>query len=182
SATHDIAIDGFYLEALDERDQSNFVGYRAAAFKAAVLLVGGPIVWLCARAGWGVGLLGCAVVMLALWAVHAYLLPRSEQPRRPWLELARRASLRSLPLLAIAVVLVAVEYHLAWLTELQFLAQRMARAWPWMASVGIGGWIGIGLLLALLILLVRVPKLRTRMLAARDGGSSYAESFISFLA
>ena len=182
SATHDIAIDGFYLEALDERDQSNFVGYRAAAFKAAVLLVSGPIVWLCARAGWGVGLLGCAVVMLALWAVHAYLLPRSEQPRRPWLELARRASLRSLPLLAIAVVLVAVEYQLAWLTELQFIAQRMARAWPWMASVGIGGWIGIGLLLGLLILLVRVPKLRTRMLAARDGGSNYAESFISFLA
>ena len=31
SATHDIAIDGFYMEVLDADEQSKFVGYRAAA-------------------------------------------------------------------------------------------------------------------------------------------------------
>ena len=38
SATHDIAIDGYYMDALDQPAQSRFVGYRAAAYRGAVLL------------------------------------------------------------------------------------------------------------------------------------------------
>ena len=41
SATHDIAVDGYYLEALDDDGQSRFVGYRAAAYRVAMLAVSG---------------------------------------------------------------------------------------------------------------------------------------------
>jgi PAT family beta-lactamase induction signal transducer AmpG len=195
SATHDIAIDGFYLEALDDRDQSNFVGYRAAAYKIAVVLVGGPLIYVCAKLGWTVGLLIAALIMALLLALHVWLLPRDEQPRRPWAELAKLASVRTLPLLFTAALLFVLEYRWALGTELQFAWERLAAGMPWLASVGVGGWVGLGLLLTLLVLLLRLPKLRARMASASgsndlraspppEGPSrrSYASSFISFLA
>lgn len=180
SATHDIAIDGFYLEALDDRDQSNFVGYRAAAYKIAVVLVGGPLIYVCAKLGWTVGLLIAALIMALLLGLHVWLLPRSEQPRRPWAELAKLASWRTLPLLIAAALLFLLEYRWALGTELQLAWERLAGRAPWIASLGVGGWVGLGLLLTLLVLLLRLPQLRARMASAST--SSYASSFISFLA
>jgi PAT family beta-lactamase induction signal transducer AmpG len=46
SATHDIACDGFYLLALDERDQAAFVGVRSAAYRLARIFVTGGVVKL----------------------------------------------------------------------------------------------------------------------------------------
>jgi PAT family beta-lactamase induction signal transducer AmpG len=180
SATHDIAIDGFYLEALDERDQSNFVGYRAAAYKIAMLFVGGPLIYVCATLGWTAGLLIAALIMALLLGLHVWLLPRSEQPRRPWTTLAKLASWRTLPLLITAALLFALEVRWALGTELQFAGERLAASVPWLTSIGVGDWVGLGLLLTLLVLLLRLPKLRQRM--ANASGSNYASSFVSFLA
>ena len=46
SATHDIACDGFYLLALDEKQQAAFVGVRSAAYRLARIFVAGAIVKL----------------------------------------------------------------------------------------------------------------------------------------
>jgi PAT family beta-lactamase induction signal transducer AmpG len=46
SATHDIACDGFYLLALDTRDQAAFVGVRSAAYRLARIFVTGGVVKL----------------------------------------------------------------------------------------------------------------------------------------
>ena len=46
SATHDIAADGFYLLALDEGDQSLFVGIRSTFYRAAMLTGQGLLVIL----------------------------------------------------------------------------------------------------------------------------------------
>ncbi len=35
AATHDMAIDGYYMEALDEKGQARFVGYRVMAYRIA---------------------------------------------------------------------------------------------------------------------------------------------------
>src|SRR5690606_29741202 len=52
SATHDIAIDGFYLEALDERAQAAYVGLRATFYRIATIALGGPLLWVSGRFGW----------------------------------------------------------------------------------------------------------------------------------
>lgn len=44
SATHDIAADGFYMLALDERDQSAFVGIRSTFYRIASVFGQGVIV------------------------------------------------------------------------------------------------------------------------------------------
>ncbi len=46
SATHDIAADGFYMLALNEKDQSLFVGIRSTFYRAAMIAGQGPLVIL----------------------------------------------------------------------------------------------------------------------------------------
>ena len=46
SATHDIAIDGFYLDALDKDQQAFFVGFRATTYKIAWLAGNGGLVFV----------------------------------------------------------------------------------------------------------------------------------------
>jgi PAT family beta-lactamase induction signal transducer AmpG len=86
SATHDIALDGFYMLALDERAQAALSGLRVAAWRLSLIFAGGGLVAgvgaLRARLGWGVaqswtaGLLLCAAITAALALLHAALFPR----------------------------------------------------------------------------------------------------------
>ena len=46
SATHDIAIDGFYLDALDKDQQAFFVGFRSTTYKVAWLAGNGGLIFL----------------------------------------------------------------------------------------------------------------------------------------
>ena len=78
SATHDVTIDGFYLEVLDEAEQSRFVGIRQLSYKLASLLVRGPGVVFAGLVGWRFGLLALALVMAGITVLHAKILPRTE--------------------------------------------------------------------------------------------------------
>ncbi len=49
AATHDIAADGFYIEALNEHRQAEWSGLRNTFFRIALLLGSGGLVWF---AGW----------------------------------------------------------------------------------------------------------------------------------
>lgn len=95
SATHDIAADGFYLDALPPYQQAAFVGVRSTFFRLASIAGKGGLVWL---AGWLIGITGgvrpgwmyvfalLAAVFLLLALAHLLLLPRDpaeEQPRAP---------------------------------------------------------------------------------------------------
>lgn len=84
SATHDIAADGFYLLALDQRQQAFFVGIRSTFYRLATLLASGGVVWLAGRAmasgieptpAWQMifAALGALFLIAALW--HRFALP-----------------------------------------------------------------------------------------------------------
>jgi len=55
SATHDIAADGFYLDALPPHQQAAFVGVRSTSFRLAMIVGKGGLVWV---AGWLIGITG----------------------------------------------------------------------------------------------------------------------------
>ncbi len=87
SATHDIAADGFYLLALDHKQQAFFVGIRSTFYRLANLIASGGIVWLAGRmmtSGVEVALawqlifaaLGVLFFIAAIW--HRAVLPRPE--------------------------------------------------------------------------------------------------------
>jgi MFS transporter, PAT family, beta-lactamase induction signal transducer AmpG len=80
-ATHDIACDGFYLSALDERDRALFSGVRSAAYRAAMIVGSAALVYLAGKTSWPLAF-GCAGALMLLVAVaNARVLPRPAADR-----------------------------------------------------------------------------------------------------
>ena len=88
SATHDIAADGFYMLALEQKQQAAFVGIRSTFYRIASVFGQGVIVVMAGlleeRFGvvpraWSVTLLACAVLfaLVSLW--HWRFLPKAEE-------------------------------------------------------------------------------------------------------
>jgi len=180
SATHDIAIDGYYLEALDEDAQSAYVGYRAMAYKVASLAVGGPLLLAIGTVGWQAGLLVAAATMVLLTAYHAAWLPRAEARRRPVAAVLRsRAGARVGLLLALLAAALAVAALLG--ADGSGIGAAVAGGIAALEASGVSlaGWIALALLGVLLVALGSLGRIRRR-LAGRD--SAYATAFVDFLA
>jgi MFS transporter, PAT family, beta-lactamase induction signal transducer AmpG len=80
-ATHDIACDGFYLRALDGRDQALYSGVRTAAFRVAMLVGGSWLVVLAGRTSFRLAFVVAGALMLVTALVNAWLLPRPPEAR-----------------------------------------------------------------------------------------------------
>ncbi len=82
AATHDIAIDGYYMEAIaDPTEQAAYTGLRSLAFQVAKLFVRSALLALAGWIGWHWGFgLGAAALAL-LWLFHTAVLPRVEAAR-----------------------------------------------------------------------------------------------------
>ena len=87
SATHDIAADGFYMLALEQKQQAAFVGIRSTFYRIASVFGQGVIVVLAGvleeRLGaipraWRVTLLACAVLFALVTLWHWRFLPATE--------------------------------------------------------------------------------------------------------
>ena len=85
SATHDIAVDGFYMLALDSREQAFYVGIRSTFYRLATIAGQGLLVVLAGvlerRTGmvvqaWSATFLLLAGFFLALCLYHRFVLPR----------------------------------------------------------------------------------------------------------
>lgn len=90
SATHDIAADGFYLHALDERAQAYFVGVRTLFYRAAMIFGSGLLVTVAGRleggprgvaGAWSAVFAGAAVLYGGMWLYHRAALPRPPTDR-----------------------------------------------------------------------------------------------------
>lgn len=99
SATHDIASDGFYMLALDQHDQSLFVGIRTTFYRVAIVAGQGGVVVLAGILeqstgsipfAWAVamGAMSAALLLMAVW--HSIILPHPATDKlRPTTESAR---------------------------------------------------------------------------------------------
>ncbi|MFH1709108.1 MAG: hypothetical protein ABIF71_14485 [Planctomycetota bacterium] len=83
SATHDVAIDGYYLDVLDKDGQAKFSGVRVAAYRVAMVVGGGLLVMLAAPAGWGVSFGLGAAIFLGFFVFHALYLPAGSAAVKP---------------------------------------------------------------------------------------------------
>jgi MFS transporter, PAT family, beta-lactamase induction signal transducer AmpG len=75
-ATHDIACDGFYIQALDERDHALYAGVRVAAFRVAMIVGSSALVVLAGRTSWVLGFGAAGVIMLTTTLVNSAVMPR----------------------------------------------------------------------------------------------------------
>ena len=179
SATHDIAIDGYYLEALDRDEQSRFVGLRAAAYRGAVLLASGPLLMLVHYAGWRATWSAAFLVMVVVLAYHWAFLPDTERrgdPLRVWaLSLVRPRVVVSL---AVVVAILLID---AWAPFLRSIAAEIRapiERVPALASLELADWIGLTLLVIMALALASLGRLRA---ALARSGSRYSIGFLHLL-
>lgn len=87
SATHDIAADGFYLEALKEHEQSFFVGIRSTFYRLAMISGQGLLVILAGYLelatgriafAWSLTFMVVAVLFVLFFIYHRFALPKVE--------------------------------------------------------------------------------------------------------
>lgn len=170
AATHDIAIDGYYLDALDSKDQAKYVGVRAPAYRLALLVAGGPLLVLIGGVGWTIGFGICAALMAGLAVFHGASLPRAASGPAPLVDLVRRRGT--------LLGLVAVLAGLALITALETGAATggSARIGPWITDAV--AWIPALLAAAVVFSLVARRWIVSRL--ERSEGT-FSTAFASFL-
>lgn len=91
SATHDIAADGYYMLALDNRDQSLFVGIRSTFYRISsvfglgvIVVVAGLLEERCGDipGAWRLTLLLCCLLFALITLYHCFSLSRVEASRK----------------------------------------------------------------------------------------------------
>jgi MFS transporter, PAT family, beta-lactamase induction signal transducer AmpG len=75
-ATHDIACDGFYLQALDRKGQALYAGTRIAAFRIATLVGASLLVRQADTLGWPLVFALAGGLMLVTGLLNSFLMPR----------------------------------------------------------------------------------------------------------
>lgn len=176
AASHDIAIDGYYLEALDRKGQARFVGYRVMAYRLALVAGAGGIVALSHFVGWLAAMGTAALVLFLLLLYHALFLPMAEKETLPIRGLLSARGGRRITGIGLAGLLLAVVLY-------------QSRHWPPLGKVlaplarmgeilSPAAWISLTLFAALLVLLPLRHRIRERFL---ESDSFYANAFLTFL-
>jgi PAT family beta-lactamase induction signal transducer AmpG len=174
AATHDMAIDGYYMEALDEAGQAKFVGYRVMAYRIAMMTGSGVVVTLGATLGWFASYLASGVLLFLLTFYHFHFLPKAEKEKKPLRDLLK-LFLEAKFLVILTIVGLLIVGVFSFREEIQ----RAAAAVPLLVRISFSGWIGIGLLLVLTLLASFREKLK-RLLVG-DGDSFYARAFMAYM-
>lgn len=176
AATHDIAIDGYYMEALDKDGQAKFVGYRVMAFRAAWMVGTGGIVTIGAIFGWFMAFLAAAIIFSLFLLYHHFFLKEVEQVRKKIKVLFLRA-LHLKPLLfltGLIVIVMAVRYFFQ-----SPLYSQLEEHFPFLKKIQLAHVVALLLLVALV--LVGVLRKRIKSLFLKDPESYYGKAFIYFM-
>jgi len=176
AATHDMAIDGYYMEALDEKGQARFVGYRVMAYRIAMMTGTGIIVTIGATKDWLIGYLSAGILILILFIYHLFFLPKVEKEKDPisnFIKVFLRFK-ALFPLLSIMAALIIL-----WWTFTLGWFQHFKTRFPILDRISFSGWIGIGLLVGLMLLSIFKEKIKGILLGSKE--SFYSRAFISYM-
>ncbi len=176
AATHDIAVDGFYLAALDPEQQTQFVGYRIMAYRTAMLFGTGVVATVGSRAGWPLAFFLSGGLFAAVFLFHLFCLPEPEIRQKGARQLLGRVFRRGFMLSATGIAL------LIWLLR-QFLGSQafadLAVRAPWIRQFDFART--VALLLLLSIGIAALLRRRIRNFILRDPDSFYSRSILSFV-
>ena len=176
AATHDIAIDGYYLAALDKQEQTKFLGYRVMAYRVAMLTGTGVIVTIGTAFSWVAAFLVAGLLLGLLTIYHYFFLPECETEKHPFGDMMRLFG-RWHVLLNVSLAAAAIA-GLFWLfNSPRYSAWKAAS--PFLKELNFPRAVGLGLLLALALLAVFRKNLTAFL--TRDPDSFYGRAFLTFM-
>ena len=176
AATHDIAIDGYYMEALDENGQARFVGYRVMAYRISMMSGTGIIVTIGATTSWQLGYLSAAALLGLLFTYHLFLLPRAETYKAP-MRLLLRTFLRPQVLMGSALVVFA-GFALKWSLSFGWWEELKSQV-TFIEHIRFSGWVGIGLLFILILIAGFKNQIKNSLFKNKE--SFYSRAFMAYM-
>ncbi len=175
AATHDIAIDGFYMEVLDHDQQAKYVGYRVMAYRIAMMTGSGIIATVGALYGWLAAFLAAATALSAVFVLHYWILPNNEVHKRvislPTLKFFQTYAV---PIMVMAAIILAGKLVLqsqSW--------GDMQTHWPLLKKLTFPAIISLTLFMALLVIWLSRKRLHAALISHPE--NFYAKSFLSFM-
>jgi PAT family beta-lactamase induction signal transducer AmpG len=176
AATHDMAIDGYYMEVLDRKGQARFVGYRVMAYRIAMMTGTGIVVTIGAMTTWRLAYLSATAMLGVLFIYHFFLLPRVETPGRPIRQCLK--PLLDAKRFEIIAILVLGIFAIRWSMSFGWY-ENLEGHIPALARIRISGWIGIALLV--LLALMALFKKRIRQSLFKDPEAFYSRAFLAYM-
>lgn len=176
AATHDIAIDGYYLETLDIPGQARFIGYRVMAYRIAMMAGAGIIATIGTTRGWPVAFWGSAILMAFFSAFHLRYLPHSETARLPLsLLLSTPKAGRLLKLAVFAALAIAALRLVSQTITKQGLLPRHG----FLSALDPAALISMLLVIALIVIGVKRRKIKKWL--QHKGNAFFSEAYFSFM-
>ena len=176
AATNDMAIDGYYMEALDEKGQAKFVGYRVMAYRISMMTGTGIIITIGTIFSWRAGYFTAAWFLGILFTYHLFLLPKVETYRTPIRHLLK--ALLNLKLPIVFILLCLFTFAFRWVFSLEWWEQLKNQV-PLIDRISFPGWVGIGLLIALI--LMALFKDRMKRMLFKDEEAFYSRAFMAYM-
>jgi PAT family beta-lactamase induction signal transducer AmpG len=176
AATHDIAIDGYYMEALDKDGQAKYVGVRTMAFRIAWMTCTGVIASIGVLRGWMWAFLIAAVIFGLFFLYHMFFL-REVQTQQKKIKVLFSRAFRLKPLLAVSILILVVLGIRYFFQSPVYL--RLKEQIPLLEKITFSHWVALLLLLGLV--LVGISRNRLKALILRDPDSQYSRAFIDFM-
>ncbi len=175
AATHDTAIDGFYMEALDKDGQAKFVGYRVMAYRIAMMTGTGVIATIGTTVGWFAAFFSAGVIFGLFFLFHLLILEKVEQEGYP-VKIFFKSLMKLKGLFAVSAIAMSVLcLRLLYRSELY---SSLKDQYPLFKKIYFSHWVGILLFLSLILIIIF--KDRIKNLIMQNPESFYAKAFSTF--
>ncbi len=176
AATNDIAIDGYYLSALDVMEQTKYLGYRVMAYRIAMMTGTGLVATIGTVVGWFEAFIAAGVLLLFLSVFHRLFLPAAERGLYPFtnafIPFLKFRSMAGASIIAAIVISLYKTVNSSWYADVR-------KSFPLFSNIGFAGWVSL-LLLTVLILLGCFYR-RIVPLLNRNPDGFYSKAFLSFI-
>jgi len=173
SATHDIAIDGYYMEALPDEYQSRYVGYRVMAFRVAWISGMAGVVTLGTRVSWFVAFCGAAI-LFALFTLFHFLCLHDPQIKQTPTK-AFRFSLSGM-ILTLTLALTGVGLYL-FSESAAFSTFKKNQLW--LSKVGFPHLVTLIMLLVMIAVILNLRRIKRHMMSNPD--SRMVKAWLSYV-
>ncbi|MFH0925647.1 MAG: MFS transporter [bacterium] len=176
AATHDIAIDGYYMKALDSDGQAKFVGYRVMAYRIAMMTGTGIIVTVGTTTSWTLAFALATLLFGLFFLYHFFYLEEVEEEKKGIsLFFQQLAKPKTIVGSFLIVPLIISTY--AFLNSVHY--RLVQESYPFLKKITFSYWIAIFLLIALIIIAVCNKPIKNCLTNNPD--SFYSQAFISFV-
>lgn len=176
AATHDIAIDGYYIVALNSDDQSRYVGFRVLAYRCALMAGSGIIASVGVKAGWMQAFLLAGILLGLLTVYHLVFLPESQTVHYPLRQFTRTVlNVKSIAVVGATVVMVVTLRA----TVNSGFYNQLKSSVPLFEQLNFPAWINIFLFGSLFFAALYRKRIASELL--KNPQAYYARAFISFM-